>query len=232
VKDIFLWVLLPLILAEAILIGPWLSERLLQWGARRLPEQYRERYTEDWLGELDAVPGSLIKLAFAVRVLVRVPATQQALTGQDSQLVLAVKRLLALVVTGLLLLLQFTLRLGGRLARSRWEVAVRDKEVVVARTRQKLTAHLVDPSSPRFLPSTPLYETSLSSRAVKILSDAGIRTCGQLLYEYEGTHQVVPRTWNRDLLLTEDTYEVQLIVQTLIHARLIGSNLPRYRPTA
>jgi hypothetical protein len=39
---------------------------------------------EDWLGELDAVPGSLTKLAFAIRVVISVPATQRVLTGRDA----------------------------------------------------------------------------------------------------------------------------------------------------
>jgi hypothetical protein len=101
-KDLFLWVILPLALAEAVLVGPWISERLLRWGTRWLPDEYQERYVEDWLGELDAVPGSLFKLGFAIRVLLTVPATQRALTGRDALWVLVVKRLLVLATVWLL----------------------------------------------------------------------------------------------------------------------------------
>jgi hypothetical protein len=111
-KDLFLWVILPLILAEALLVGPWIAERLLRWGTRWLPEEYRERYVADWVGELDAVPGSLFKLGFALRVLLTVPATERALTGRDGLWVLIAKRLLALATTGLLMVLMALLRVG------------------------------------------------------------------------------------------------------------------------
>jgi len=114
-KDIFLWVVLPLILAEAVLVGPWIAERLLRWGTRWLPEEYRERYTADWLGELDAVPGSLFKLGFAIRVLLSVPATERALTGRDALWVLITKRLLDLAATGLVMAVMAFTRLGGQL---------------------------------------------------------------------------------------------------------------------
>jgi hypothetical protein len=39
-KELFLWVILPLVLAEAVLIGPWLAEQLLRWGARALPAEF------------------------------------------------------------------------------------------------------------------------------------------------------------------------------------------------
>jgi hypothetical protein len=114
-KDIFLWVILPLILAEALLVGPWISERLLRWGTRWLPEEYRERYITDWLGELDVVPGSLFKLGFAIRVLLSVPATHRALTGRDALWVVIAKRLLALAVTGLLMAAMVLVRLRNQM---------------------------------------------------------------------------------------------------------------------
>jgi hypothetical protein len=113
-KDIFLWVILPLILAEALLVGPWIAERLLRWGTRWLPKEYRERYIADWLGELDAVPGSLFKLGFAARVLLSVPATLRALTGRDTLWVVIAKRLLALAVTGLLMAAMVLVRLRNQ----------------------------------------------------------------------------------------------------------------------
>jgi hypothetical protein len=111
-KDVFPLVIVPLVLAEVLLVGPWLAERLLRWGTRWLPEEDRERYVADWVGELDAVPGSLFKLGFAIRVLVNVPATQRALTARDAIWVLAAKRLLALGIAGLALALVAVSRLG------------------------------------------------------------------------------------------------------------------------
>jgi hypothetical protein len=111
-RDVFLWVLLPLILAEVILVAPWAAERLLRWGTQWLPEEYQERYLADWVGELDAVPGSLFKLGFAIRVLLSVPATQRALTGRDALWVLAIKRILTLGIAGLLMALMAVNRLG------------------------------------------------------------------------------------------------------------------------
>ena len=107
----------PLVLAEVVLVGPWLAERLLRWAACGLPIEYRQRFTEDWLGELDAVPGSLTKLAFAVRVLIRVPSTERALTGRDAVWTLVDKRLMSLLVNGLLLVVQFLLGLVVRVSR-------------------------------------------------------------------------------------------------------------------
>lgn len=117
-KGLFLWVILPVVLAEAVLIGPWLAERLLHWGARALPAEFRTRYVEDWLGELDAVPGSLTKLAFAIRVVISVPATQRVLTGRDALWVEVTRRFLAAAIATLLALLRLLStenRTGSRL---------------------------------------------------------------------------------------------------------------------
>jgi hypothetical protein len=105
-KDLLLWVILPLVLAEAVLIGPWLAERLLRWGARGLPAEFQMRYVEDWLGELDAVPGSLTKLAFAIRVVISVPATERVLTGRDALWIEVSRRFLAAAIAILLALLR------------------------------------------------------------------------------------------------------------------------------
>ena len=82
-------------------------------GRLRASPWYRQRFTEDWLGELDAVPGSLTKLAFAVRVLIRVPSTERALTGRDAVWTLVAKRRCRFV-NGLLLVVQFLLGLSSR----------------------------------------------------------------------------------------------------------------------
>jgi hypothetical protein len=61
---------------------------------------------EDWLGELDAVPGSLTKLAFAIRVVISVPATERVLTGRDALWIKASRRFLAAAIATLLALLR------------------------------------------------------------------------------------------------------------------------------
>ena len=91
--SILLVLFVPLLLQEFGELAPWMAERLLQWGTGWLPREYRERYEQDWLGELDVIPGKITKLVFAFRVLVRVPATQRALTGRDAIWVLVTKRL-------------------------------------------------------------------------------------------------------------------------------------------
>jgi hypothetical protein len=82
--SILLLVFLPLALQEFGELAPWMAERLLKRGTRWLPPAYREQYEQDWLGELDTIPGKITKLGFTFRVLVRVPATERALTGRDA----------------------------------------------------------------------------------------------------------------------------------------------------
>jgi hypothetical protein len=110
-------VLVPLLLQEFGELAPWMAERLLRWGTGWLPPEHRERYEQDWLGELDAIPGKITKLVFVFRLLVRVPATERALTDRDALRVLAAKRVLALLVTGLLAVVQSLIRLGDQLSR-------------------------------------------------------------------------------------------------------------------
>jgi lipopolysaccharide/colanic/teichoic acid biosynthesis glycosyltransferase len=60
---------------------------------RTLPPGVRQRYTDEWLAELDASPGNLSKLAVAVRIFVRAPATSVAISGLPSIKAMAVKAL-------------------------------------------------------------------------------------------------------------------------------------------
>jgi lipopolysaccharide/colanic/teichoic acid biosynthesis glycosyltransferase len=77
-------VLVPMLVGEFADWLPWLAERLVGAAARALPPAVRLRYTAEWLGELDAVPGKLSKLAVAVRIFVRAPATAAAIRGLPS----------------------------------------------------------------------------------------------------------------------------------------------------
>lgn len=67
---LLLGLLLPLALNEAGDIGGWLACVVLTWGAKRLGAPERtERYTEEWLADLERVPGKLTKLMFALSVV-------------------------------------------------------------------------------------------------------------------------------------------------------------------
>jgi hypothetical protein len=75
-------IVLPLLITEFTELGPWLAERLVRRSVRMLPPEHRDRYTDEWLAELDVVPGKLSKLIVAVRLALRVPATSLAVQGR------------------------------------------------------------------------------------------------------------------------------------------------------
>jgi lipopolysaccharide/colanic/teichoic acid biosynthesis glycosyltransferase len=59
-----------LLVAEIFDWCPWLAERLIRRAVRKLPTDVRERYLDEWLAELEAVPGrGVSSLVFAVLVL-------------------------------------------------------------------------------------------------------------------------------------------------------------------
>jgi hypothetical protein len=68
--------LLPLAINETGELAPWLAERLLRAGAKLLgSKEATERYTEDWLANLERVPGKITKLCWACALLLgSVPA--------------------------------------------------------------------------------------------------------------------------------------------------------------
>jgi lipopolysaccharide/colanic/teichoic acid biosynthesis glycosyltransferase len=74
-------VLVPMLVNEFTDWLPWFAERLVGAAARTLPSAVRPRYTEEWLGELDATPGKLSKLVVAIRIFVRAPATAVIISG-------------------------------------------------------------------------------------------------------------------------------------------------------
>jgi hypothetical protein len=63
---ILLIVAVPLALSEFTDWCPWLAARLARLAARLLSPSDRERYEEEWLGELNAAPGKLTKVVVAV----------------------------------------------------------------------------------------------------------------------------------------------------------------------
>jgi hypothetical protein len=74
---------LPLLLAELTEVAPWLAARMLRAAAQVLPARHRERYEEEWLAELDAKPGKLLRLVFAARIALRAPAIRRELQQAD-----------------------------------------------------------------------------------------------------------------------------------------------------
>jgi hypothetical protein len=107
---------LPLLLAEVTEVAPWLAERLLNSAARLLPTRHRERYTHEWLGELDAVPGRLLKLLFATRIALRVPATRRELQHARPIWVIVGRWLLESLITVAIAVARLASRLLGRLS--------------------------------------------------------------------------------------------------------------------
>jgi hypothetical protein len=65
-------VLIPLAVNEMGDLTPLLARCLLRWGARRIGRtDQAERYEEEWLADLERVPGKLTKLVRACSILVR-----------------------------------------------------------------------------------------------------------------------------------------------------------------
>jgi hypothetical protein len=63
-------VLVPLLVGEARDLAPSLATRLLRWGARSIGQPHQaERFEEEWLADLERVPGKVTKLAHACGVV-------------------------------------------------------------------------------------------------------------------------------------------------------------------
>ncbi|GHE71405.1 ATP-binding protein [Streptomyces vinaceus] len=76
-------VVLPLLLTELGDWCPWLAKRLVQWTARRLGDAaVAERYSEEWLAELEEVPGKLSRLIVATGKFLALPKSRWVLRAQ------------------------------------------------------------------------------------------------------------------------------------------------------
>ncbi len=60
--------LLGLLTNEVGEVAPWLAEKLIRFSVRALPVGSRQRYGEEYLAELENVPGKIFKLIWAFRV--------------------------------------------------------------------------------------------------------------------------------------------------------------------
>jgi len=65
-------IVIPLLVNEAGDLTRSLAGYLLRWGARRIgPAEQAARYEEEWLADLERIPGSLTRLVYACGVVVR-----------------------------------------------------------------------------------------------------------------------------------------------------------------
>lgn len=72
--------LLGLALNESIEWGPWLAKRLVRWSAQQLDDaEHRERYEEEYLAVIAAVPGKLSPLLVASGITFNVMKMRSAL---------------------------------------------------------------------------------------------------------------------------------------------------------
>ena len=73
-------VLLPLLLAEFGDWCPWFAGHIVRWSARRLGDSAASaRYEEEWLANLDEVPGKLARLAAALGYAANIPRMRWSL---------------------------------------------------------------------------------------------------------------------------------------------------------
>jgi excisionase family DNA binding protein len=96
-------ILAPLFVDDLREILPWAAQRLLRRAARMLPTDHCERYTEEWTGELAAIPGRLPKLVWALRITLGAPAVNRELRGLPPFWLALLRRLSSILTAGWLL---------------------------------------------------------------------------------------------------------------------------------
>lgn len=79
-------IVIPLLVNEAGDLTRSLARCLLRWGARRIGRaEQAERYEEEWLADLERIPGSLTRLIYASGVVVRsVPPAPRAVPRRSA----------------------------------------------------------------------------------------------------------------------------------------------------
>jgi hypothetical protein len=81
---------LPLLLAEFGDWCPWLADRIVRWAARRLREPAAcQRYEEEWIANLNEVPGRLGRFIAALGYAIYVPSMRRSISQQVGRTVLA-----------------------------------------------------------------------------------------------------------------------------------------------
>jgi lipopolysaccharide/colanic/teichoic acid biosynthesis glycosyltransferase len=98
--------LLNLLLAELFDWFHWIGERVLARAARRLPQRDRERWENEWLAELDALPGKhLSHLLWATGIWLRAPSLSRALEQRPPLRAACMKRALDITISSACILL-------------------------------------------------------------------------------------------------------------------------------
>src|SRR5438874_2599286 len=72
-------VVLPLVLAELFECAPWMASRVLHLAARHVPRAARVEQLRQWEGDVDNLPGKLMKVVFALHILLRSADTGRAI---------------------------------------------------------------------------------------------------------------------------------------------------------
>lgn len=121
-------VLVPMLVSEFTDWLPWVAARLVRTSIRALPPSSRPRYAEEWLAELDAIPGKLSKLALAIRIFIRAPATATALSGLPSFRAVTVKGALDKLFAG-----SFLVALAPVLGMIALAIKITDREPIFSR---------------------------------------------------------------------------------------------------
>ena len=74
---------IPLLLAEFGDWCPWLAARIVRWAARRLGDPVScQRYEEEWIANLNEVPGKLTRLLAAVGYLAHTPGMRRSIRSR------------------------------------------------------------------------------------------------------------------------------------------------------
>lgn len=66
---VFTAIILPLFLAEFSNLGPWIANKALALASSKVPPAAREDQLAQWQGDIDAAPGSLVKVIKALSIL-------------------------------------------------------------------------------------------------------------------------------------------------------------------
>jgi hypothetical protein len=107
--------------------NPWIVERLIRLAERKLPEEYRERLSEEWRSHIDEIPGDLGKLLTACGFL------QASTKIRGATMVAPYARVAVALCIVFLFPLLVGLTLGLMIEQRRWRVIIRLKRTMWGR---------------------------------------------------------------------------------------------------
>jgi hypothetical protein len=79
--SLFLFVILPLLLAEFTELAPWLAKQTVRLAVKVLPSEFRGRLGREWQGDVDRTPGKLLKLGRALGFMMWAYPNRRAVLG-------------------------------------------------------------------------------------------------------------------------------------------------------